>query len=262
MNYYRYYDNSTKGLNLTGLISDLNNAPEGSIVLLHVCAHNPTGVDPTSDQWKTILRVVKEKKLFVFFDMAYQGFASGDCDQDAFALRMFVNENVPLCLAQSFAKNMGLYGERVGTFSIITSSSVEREVVLSQLKLVIRPMYSSPSLNGARIVAVVLNDNLLRKEWMAEVKIMATRIMQMRALLKQNLVDMGSILDWNHIINQIGMFCFTGLNEKQVGILTNEFHIYLTKDGRISISGITSANIKYLASAIHSVTSNRVKSEL
>ncbi|CAB4386195.1 unnamed protein product [Rhizophagus irregularis] len=252
---YRYYDKTTNGLDFKGFVEDIQNAPENSIFLLHACAHNPTGVDPRPNQWDQISEIIKERKHFVFFDMAYQGFASGDADRDSYAIRKFVSDGHKICLSQSFAKNMGLYGERAGAFSIISGSPKEKEAVDSQLKILIRPMYSNPPLNGARIASYVLSNPELKKEWLGEVKLMADRIITMRDLLKKHLVeDFKSKHNWNHITDQIGMFCYTGLKPEQVERLTKEFHVYLTKDGRISIAGITSHNVEYLANAIHEVT--------
>ena len=180
--------------------------PEQSIVLLHACAHNPTGVDPTPEQWKEISDIVKEKSLFPFFDMAYQGFASGSTSRDAFAVRHFVSEGHQIALAQSFAKNMGLYGERVGAFSLVTSSPEERARVDSQLKIIIRPMYSNPPLHGARIASTILRDEQLYRLWEGEVKHMADRIIQMRDRLYDNLVAQNTPGEWSHIKKQIGMF--------------------------------------------------------
>ena len=153
---YRYYSRSSNGLDLQGMKDDLAAAPSGSIVLLHACAHNPTGCDPTLDQWKELSDLIKEKNLRVFFDSAYQGFASGNSERDAAALRLFVQEGHSVLLAQSFAKNFGLYGERCGTLSLVTRSSEEKERVMSQLKLIIRPMYSSPPIHGSSIFPLTI----------------------------------------------------------------------------------------------------------
>jgi len=162
---YKYYDPKTCGLDEAGMLADLKNAPSGSIVLLHACAHNPTGVDPTPEQWKKVSDVCKEKGHFVFFDVAYQGFASGDPERDVWAIRYFLEQGHQPIIAQSFAKNFGLYGERVGAVHIVTSSAEEAARVDSQLKILIRPMYSNPPIYGARIVATILNDPELRAEW-------------------------------------------------------------------------------------------------
>ncbi|KAF2272925.1 uncharacterized protein EI97DRAFT_384643 [Westerdykella ornata] len=251
---YRYYNKDTIGLDFDGLISDLKSIPKGSIVLLHACAHNPTGVDPTQEQWKKIAEVVKEKEHLPFFDMAYQGFASGDTNKDAFALRHFIQEGLRPLLAQSFAKNMGLYGERVGAFSVVCESAEEKKRVESQIKILIRPLYSNPPIHGARIASEILNDLTLKKQWLDEVRGMANRIITMRALLKENLEKLGSKHDWSHITSQIGMFAYTGLKPEQMEVLAKEHSVYATKDGRISVAGITTGNVKRLAEAIYKVT--------
>jgi len=252
---YRYWHPDTNGLDLQGMIDDLTKAPDGSAVLLHACAHNPTGVDPTAEQWKQICEVLKARPgLSLFFDSAYQGFASGDAEADAFAVRHFVDEGVNFALAQSFAKNFGLYGERVGVLSMVCSDGDEAARVLSQLKILVRAMYSNPPVHGARIVAEVLKDPELETQWRAECKTMADRIIGMRAALRDGLSAAGSTRDWSHVTSQIGMFCYSGMSEEQVGRLRDDFHIYITKDGRISMAGITTKNVGYVASSIHAVT--------
>jgi aspartate aminotransferase len=251
---YRYYEPKTCGLDFKGTLDDINKLPEGSLILLHACAHNPTGVDPKPEQWKELSAVFKAKKHFPFFDMAYQGFASGDVDKDAYAVRLFLEEGHCISVAQSFAKNMGLYGERAGAFTIVCSSQEEAKRVMSQLKIVIRPMYSNPPIHGARIVQTILSKPDLKKMWLADVKKMADRIILMRKKIAEHLKQEGSSHNWQHITDQIGMFCFTGLKPDQVERLTKEFSIYLTKDGRISVAGVTTGNVGYLASAIHQVT--------
>ncbi|KAL2215933.1 putative aspartate aminotransferase [Thermoascus aurantiacus ATCC 26904] len=251
---YRYYNKDTIGLDFDGLIEDLRAAPNRSIILLHACAHNPTGVDPTEAQWRQISDVIKEKEHFAFFDMAYQGFASGDADRDAFAPRHFVKEGHNIALCQSFAKNMGLYGERVGAFSLVCENAEEKKRVESQIKILVRPLYSNPPVHGARIASTILNDPQLYKQWLGEVKGMADRIIEMRALLKKNLEELGSKHDWSHITSQIGMFAYTGLKPEQMETLAKEHSVYATKDGRISVAGITSGNVRRLAEAIYKVT--------
>lgn len=251
---YRYYDPKTCGFDFNGALDDLRKIPERSIVLLHACAHNPTGVDPRPEQWAEISQLIKDRKLFPFFDMAYQGFASGDINKDAAALRKFLDDGHQVALAQSFAKNMGLYGERVGAFSLVCGSKQEADTTMSQLKILIRPMYSNPPIHGARIASEILHDAKLRAQWLAEVQGMASRIITMREQLKANLKKEGSTKDWSHITDQIGMFCFTGMTPPQVEKLMKEHSVYLTKDGRIAIVGITSKNVEYLARAMHSVT--------
>jgi len=224
------------------------------VIVVHACAHNPTGVDPSPAQWKELSALFKDKNFLPFFDMAYQGFASGDITRDAKGLRTFIEDGHTPIFTQSYAKNMGLYAERIGALSVVADNAQQAKAIESQLKILIRPMYSNPPLHGARIVSKVLGDPSLRQLWLKEVKGMADRIQQMRTSLVDGLKKEGSKKDWSHITNQIGMFCFTGLNESQVERLTKEFHVYLTKDGRISVAGITSKNVGYLASAIHAVT--------
>ncbi|THH34165.1 hypothetical protein EUX98_g47 [Antrodiella citrinella] len=247
---YRYYDKKTVGLDFEGLKADLQSMPEKSIVLLHACAHNPTGVDPTQAQWIEISNIIKEKSLFPFFDMAYQGFASGSTSKDAFAVRHFVSEGHQVALCQSFAKNMGLYGERVGAFSLTTADPEEKARVESQLKIVIRPMYSNPPLHGARIASTILGSPELYSEWEGEVKGMAERIISMRDRLYDNLVAQKTPGEWGHIKSQIGMFSFTGLTTPQTKALAEKAHIYMTADGRISMAGLNAHNIDYFSESV------------
>ncbi|OAF59565.2 aspartate transaminase aat1 [Pseudogymnoascus destructans] len=250
---YRYYNKDTIGLDFEGMVADIKAADKGSVFLLHACAHNPTGIDPTPEQWKQISDAVKEGEHFAFFDMAYQGFASGDTNKDAFPVRLFVEQGHNICLATSFAKNMGLYGERAGTFSIVCEDAAEKKRVDSQVKIIVRPLYSNPPVHGARIAAEILNNPELNQQWLGEVKGMADRIIEMRALLKDNLEQLGSKHDWSHITSQIGMFAYTGLTPEQMTTLAQEHSVYATKDGRISVAGITSDNVKRLAKAIYAV---------
>ncbi|XVE70431.1 hypothetical protein DITRI_Ditri10aG0072200 [Diplodiscus trichospermus] len=248
---YRYYDPTTRGLNFQGLLEDLGAAPAGAIVLLHACAHNPTGVDPTLEQWEQIRQLIRSNKLLPFFDSAYQGFASGSLDADAQPVRMFVADCGECLIAQSYAKNMGLYGERVGALSIVCKAADVASRVESQLKLVIRPMYSNPPIHGASIAATILKNSDMYNEWKIELKAMADRIISMRKQLYDALTARGTPGDWSHIIKQIGMFTFTGLNSDQVAFMTKEYHIYMTSDGRISMAGLSSKTVPHLADAIH-----------
>eukprot|EP00002_Diphylleia_rotans_P000976 TRINITY_DN1052_c0_g1_i2.p2 TRINITY_DN1052_c0_g1~~TRINITY_DN1052_c0_g1_i2.p2 ORF type:complete len:419 (+),score=106.93 TRINITY_DN1052_c0_g1_i2:89-1345(+) len=216
VNRYRYYDPRTKKVDMDGLIHDIRDAPKNSVFLLHACAHNPTGVDPTMGQWEDLMKELKKSGHLCFFDSAYQGFASGDPDRDAQAIRMFVDNQLPVVLAQSFAKNFGLYGERVGTFSVVTANPTEALHVDTQIRTIVRPMYSNPPLHGARLVSLILNDEQLKHQWLQDVKTMAHRIIRVRADLKNKLAEAGSKRDWTHITDQIGMFCFSGLDTAQV----------------------------------------------
>ncbi|GAA5987409.1 hypothetical protein JCM11641_002280 [Rhodosporidiobolus odoratus] len=251
---YSYYDKKTVGLDFEGLKKDLRAAPDKSIILLHACAHNPTGIDPTQAQWREISDLIKEKGHFPVIDNAYLGFASGSVDNDAFALRHFVSEGHQLLLCQSFAKNMGLYGERVGTFSVVCKDKEEKDRVESQIKILVRPMYSNPPVHGARVASALLTDPELNAQWLEEVSGMANRIISMRTTLHDLLVSLGSKRDWSHIKNQIGMFAFLGISPEQVDRLAKEYHVYLTRDGRISVAGITDANVEHLAKSLYEVT--------
>lgn len=255
---YRYYDRSTNRLDLQGMLDDLQNtAPDGSIILLHACAHNPTGCDPTDEQWDQLLEVIRQKQHLIFFDSAYQGFASGDAEADANALRRVFQAGFPMLLAQSFAKNFGLYGERCGTLSVVCQDAAQRDIVMSQLKCIIRPMYSSPPKHGSSIVRTILSDPFLSKQYYQECASMADRIQTMRIRLVQALKDAGSSHDWSHILEQIGMFAFTGMSSDMCDELTDQYNIFLTRDGRISIAGLNHDNLEYVANAIHLVTDGR-----
>ncbi|KAG5458456.1 MAG: pyridoxal phosphate-dependent transferase [Olpidium bornovanus] len=253
VHHYRYCDSETIDLDFAGMYEDIAMAPNHSIVLLHACAHNPTGIEPTPEQWKLISDVIKSRKHFVLFDMAYQGFASGDFDRDAAVLRQFVADGHNVGLCQSFAKNMGLYGERVGALSFVCRNESEAIAVVSQLKLKIRSMYSSPPIHGARVAAMVMGSPELRHEWLVEVKAVCSRIILMREQLRQHLIALVPTRNWDHITRQIGMFCFTGLDADQCRRLTYDHSVYLTEDGRISMAGINRHNVRYVAEAIAQV---------
>jgi aspartate aminotransferase len=252
---YRYLDSDTKTtLDYEGMKEDLMKAEAGSCILLHACAHNPTGVDPSPDQWRDLSSALKQTDLQLFFDCAYQGFASGDAEADAVALRSFVADGHQILLCQSYAKNFGLYGERVGALSAVCASTEEKAALESQLKAIIRPMYSSPPIHGARIVKEVLGDAALRAQWTGECKEMANRIQEMRSLLREGLKEAGSTKDWSHITDQIGMFAYTGLSKEQVQKMRDESAVYCTLDGRISVAGLNRDNVAYVAAAIHAVS--------
>jgi len=225
--------------------------------MFHVCSHNPTGVDPTQEQWQTILEIVKRKNLFSGFDSAYQGFASGDLERDAYSLRLFQEHTDNIMLFQSFAKNFGIYGERTGAFSVVTGSQAERDTVNSRIKQIARPIYSNPPIHGARIVDIVLGDEELTAMWKEDLIIMSKRMAEMRAALKSGLEARGSEHNWDHVTSQIGMFAFTGLNHDMINELREKHAIYMTMDGRISIAGLNSGNIEYCVDAFHSVTTGK-----
>lgn len=254
---YPYYSAKTRGLDFEGMKSTIQSAPEGSIILLHACAHNPTGVDPTREQWKELATVIRSRQHFPFFDCAYQGFASGDLANDAWAVQYFVEQGFEMCIAQSFAKNFGLYGERAGCFHFVAApGSHAKDVktrVASQLAILQRSEISNPPIFGARIASTVLNDPELFKEWEANLRTMSGRIINMRKALRSKLEEMDTPGTWNHITDQIGMFSFTGLTEKQVQLLRDDWHVYMTSNGRISMAGLNESNIDYFATAVDKV---------
>jgi len=254
---YPYFSKQTKGLDFDGMISTIQDAPEGSIIVLHACAHNPTGVDPTQDQWKKVAEVIRAKKHFPFFDTAYQGFASGDLARDGWAIRYFIEQGFELCIAQSYAKNFGLYGERAGCFHFVTAPSSDAESTIgriaSQLAILQRSEISNPPAYGARIASTVLNDPKLFAEWEANLRTMSGRIQDMRTTLRKKLEELGTPGTWNHITDQIGMFSFTGLTEQQVLKIREDSHVYMTKNGRISMAGLNTHNVDYFAKAVDKV---------
>ncbi|OQV13320.1 Aspartate aminotransferase, cytoplasmic [Hypsibius exemplaris] len=248
---YRYWDAQKRGLDLQGLVEDLHAAPERSVVILHACAHNPTGVDPTQEQWKKIVEVVKERKLFPVLDSAYQGFASGDPDADAWAVRYFVSQGVEFVCAQSFAKNFGLYNQRVGNLTVVTNNAATIPNLKSQLTIVVRGNYSNPPAHGARIVSAVLNDPTLTEQWKGHIQTMSGRMKAMRGLLREKLEALKTPGSWKHLTDQIGMFAYTGLTVKQCQFLIDRHHIYLLKSGRINVCGISPKNVDHVSKAIY-----------
>ena len=251
---YRYYDPKTLGVDFEGLIQDLENLEEHSIVLFHACAQNPTGVDLDHEQWQKVLEIVKKKKILPYFDMAYQGFATGDVDEDAYAVRLFANEGLDMVLCQSFSKNMGMYGERIGCLSVLTQSEEQKIAVKTNIEILARSEYSTPPKFGACIVNYVLGDEELKKEWDEEIKMMGGRILKMRELLKQKLLETGTKRNWDSITKQKGMFSYTGFTPEQMDRLKKEFHIYGISNGRISIPGLNPGNVEYVAKAFHEIT--------
>lgn len=251
---YAYYNVETSDLDYDRMIKDISDMPEGSCILLHACAHNPTGMDPTIEQWHQISDICKKKNLLPFFDCAYQGFASGSPEKDAAALRLFCEEGHKLALVQSFSKNFGLYGQRIGALSVVGADPEEAQRVVSQMKLVIRPMYSNPPRHGARIVTTILSDERMTQDFVQQCKGMADRINDMRTALREKLEKTGSTDSWEHITKQIGMFAYSGMTKDQVMAMREKHHVYCTADGRISMAGVTSGNVDYIANAIHDVT--------
>ncbi|PMZ71181.1 amino acid aminotransferase [Pseudomonas sp. FW305-70] len=246
---YRYYDAATHDVNRTGMLEDLNALPNGSIIVLHACCHNPTGVDLSPADWKNVLEVVKAKGHVPFLDMAYQGFGDG-IDEDAAAVRLFAESGLTFFASSSFSKSFSLYGERVGALSIVSESKEESARVLSQVKRVIRTNYSNPPTHGASVVAAVLNSPELRAQWEAELAEMRLRIRGMRTQMVDLLAQKAPQRDFSFVGRQCGMFSYSGLSVEQVHRLRNEFGIYALDTGRICVAALNQSNIEVVTDAI------------
>ena len=246
---YRYYDAERKALDWNNLIADLSNANEGDVVLFHGCCHNPTGIDPTPEQWKQLAELSVKNGWLPLFDFAYQGLANG-LNEDAIGLRTFAANHKELLVASSFSKNFGLYNERVGAFTLVAENADIAATALTQVKSIIRTLYSNPASHGGATVATVLNDPQLRQEWENELTEMRERIKKMRHLFVQLLKEYGAQQDFGFIMEQNGMFSFSGLTPEQVDRLREEFAIYAVRSGRINVAGITEDNIRYLCESI------------
>jgi aspartate aminotransferase len=235
------------------MMASLKSAKPGDAVLLHAVAHNPTGVDPSEAQWKQIVDVVRQKKLVPLIDNAYQGYASGDLAKDGLAQRLFATSGLEYIIAQSFAKNFGLYGERIGYIHIHCATKEVAPAVLSQMKILVRQAYSSPPRHGAAIVNKILSTPALKKQWLNELTLMSNRIVEMRGALRAALEAKTTPGTWNHVTDQIGMFTYTGLTPPQVERMVQEFSIYMTADGRISVAGLNPGNVQYVADCMDKV---------
>ncbi|KID91616.1 Aspartate/other aminotransferase [Metarhizium guizhouense ARSEF 977] len=252
---YPYWDATNKLLDFEHMIQRLETAAApGDVVLLHACAHNPTGVDPTKDQWTRVADVCEKKGLFPFFDCAYQGFASGDLAEDAWAVRHFLErDTLEMAVAQSFSKNMGLYGERVGALHLLCRTSMAADKAKGHLSRFQRGQISQPPTTGAGLAATILSDPELFQEWLLDLREMSGRIRQMREALHDELVALGTPGRWDHVISQIGMFSYTGLTPEQVVSIQENSHVYILKSGRISVAGLNTKNVKHVAEAIDAV---------
>ncbi len=246
---YPYYDAAKRGVNVDGMLTALNTAPAGTIVVLHACCHNPTGYDITPTQWAQVVAAVKARGLVAFLDMAYQGFGDGIAEDGA-VIAQFLAAELDFFVATSFSKSFSLYGERVGALSVVCATKEEMARVLSQLKIVIRTNYSNPPTHGAQIVATVLTTPALRSMWEEELAGMRVRIKEMRTLLQTKLVAAGTKQDVSFITRQKGMFSYTGLAKPQMERLRNEFGIYGVDSGRICVAALNHGNIDAVVKAI------------
>ncbi len=249
---YGYFDAAANSLNFDAMLSDLKKVPAGDVVLLHGCCHNPTGVDPSLEQWKEVGTVLAERKVLPLVDFAYQGFADG-LEADASGLRSLLANHEELLVCSSFSKNFGLYRERVGALVALSKDAATSTSVMSQLKRTVRTNYSNPPSHGASIVATVLGDAELTSQWHQELADMRDRINGNRDLLVAKLAAAGLDKDFSFIKTQRGMFSFSGLTKDQVERLKNEFSIYIVGSGRINVAGITEANVDYLCESIAKV---------
>ena len=249
---YPYYDAKTGGVRFADMLQALRALPARSVVLLHACCHNPTGVDLTPLQWDELIPVLKERELLPFLDLAYQGYGDG-LTEDAFAIRALADAGVPFMVANSFSKNMGLYGERCGALSVVCADADEASRVLGQLKFTIRRNYSNPPAHGGQIVARVLTDAKLRTLWEGEVEEMRERILAMRNALFDVLSAKLPGRDFRYFLSQRGMFSYTGLSAAQVDRLKDEFGVYLVRSGRICVAGLNTGNVEATANAIAAV---------
>jgi len=249
---YPYYDAATNGLKFDAMLAAFEQLPARAIVLLHACCHNPTGVDLTPAQWEKVIDVVKRRDLVPFLDIAYQGFAEG-LEADAATVRRFTAECTAVFVSSSFSKSLSLYGERVGALSIVTGSKEEAARTLSQLKRVIRTNYSNPPTHGGQAVAMVLTSPELRQQWDQELGQMRERIKVMRKLLVEKIRALRADFDFSFIVEQRGMFSYSGLTKAQVQRLRDEYSIYAIDSGRICVAALNTKNIDYVAQAIAKV---------
>ncbi|MEC5341783.1 amino acid aminotransferase [Brenneria populi] len=249
---YSYYDAANHALDFDGILSSLEAAQAGDVVLFHGCCHNPSGIDPTAEQWLQLAELSAAKGWLPLFDFAYQGFARG-LEEDAQGLRIFAEKHKELIVCSSYSKNFGLYNERVGACTLVAADTATAEKVFSQVKAVIRANYSNPPSHGAAVVATILSNDALRAIWEQELTAMRERIQRMRQLFVNTLQEKGAKQDFSFITNQNGMFSFSGLNKDQVLRLRDEFGIYAVNSGRINVAGMTPENMAPLCEAIVAV---------
>jgi aromatic-amino-acid transaminase len=249
---YPYYDAPTHGVRFDAMLGALERLPAGTVVVLHACCHNPTGVDLSADQWGRVIEVARARALVPFLDIAYQGFADG-LTPDAEPVRRFAQAGIPLFVSNSFSKSFSLYGERVGALSVVAASSDEAARVLSQLKRLVRTNYSNPPTHGGKVVAAVLNDAALRTLWEEELAQMRDRIRTMRRRLVEGIHARVPGADFRFVERQRGMFSYSGLSKQAVQRLREEFSVYAIDSGRICVAALNSRNIDYVSDAIAKV---------
>ncbi|MBE7419651.1 MAG: aspartate/tyrosine/aromatic aminotransferase [Ideonella sp.] len=249
---YPYYDAAGGGVRFDAMRAALEQLPARSIVLLHACCHNPTGVDLTRAQWDELVPLLKRRELIAFLDLAYQGYGDG-IDEDAYAVRAMAASGAAFVVANSFSKSMSVYGERCGALSVVCPTAQEAERVLGQLRLTVRRIYSSPAIHAAGIVARVLGDATLRPMWEAEVAQMRERIQAMRRALHEVLSARAPGRDFGYLLTQRGMFSYTGLSAAQVDRLREQHAVYLIRSGRMCVAGLNHGNVERAAQGIAAV---------
>jgi len=249
---YPYYDAANGGLRFADMLATLATLPAGSIVLLHPCCHNPTGIDLAPEHWQQLIKLIGERELIPFLDIAYQGFGDG-LEEDVFAIRALVDSGISFLVGNSFSKNLSFYGERCGGLSVVCKDAEEATRVLGQLKFTVRRNYSSPPVHGARVATTVMNDGALYAQWVGEVTAMRTRIKAMRQKLFDVLTARVPGRDFGYFLHQRGMFSYTGLTPAQVDHLREEFAVYLVQSGRMCVAGLNTHNIDYVADAMAKV---------
>ena len=246
---YPYYDTVKHELQTEAMLDALCKVPKGDLVLFHACCHNPSGIDPTEDEWRSIADIVVARELVPFIDMAYQGFAQS-LDDDAFIVRHLAARVPEMLVANSCSKNFGLYRDRVGSLSYLTADERARNIVHSQVNNVVRTIYSVPPDHGAVVVATILGDAELKAAWRVELAEMRGRLREMRVLLNDALREKAPTHDFSHLVRARGMFCFLGISEAQVKRLKKDYGVYMVGSSRINTAGITAHNVNYLADAI------------
>jgi aspartate/tyrosine/aromatic aminotransferase len=249
---YPYFDPATNGLAFEKMLAALEQIPAGDIVLLHGCCHNPTGADPTPEQWAKIADVIAEGSLVPFIDFAYQGLADG-LREDATGILTVCRPGSEMLISNSFSKNFGLYNERVGALTVVTPSPEAAQASISHVKKCIRANYSNPPSHGASIVIAVLNDPELRAQWEGEVQAMCDRINGLRTLFVQTLASKGVERDFSFIERQRGMFSFSGLTKEQAQALREKHSVYILDSGRMNVAGMNADNIDAICEAVASV---------
>ena len=249
---YPYYDAATGGVRFDDMLATLKTLPARSVVLLHPCCHNPTGIDLSKEQWQAVIKLVAERELIPFLDIAYQGFGDS-LDDDAYAIRAMADAGVSFFVSNSFSKNLSFYGERCGGLSVVCKDAEEAGRVLGQMKFTVRRNYSSPPTHGGQIAAAVMNDAALYEEWVGEVGEMRERIKEMRQKLYDVLTAKVPGRDFSYFLKQRGMFSYTGLNPAQVDRLREEFGVYLVRSGRMCVAGLNRRNVEYVADAMAAV---------